>query len=163
MHRNAMDETGSAFAPSVASDTFAATQSTLAIAVSHRLDLTNGVVIEPVSSIGWRHDFDGVDQSVTLDLSSVPFTTQAAPFGDDAFRAARCHRAGLGSLCARRFLGGKAVRQPRRLQLRGSGDASVMRAVAPGAFTTCHKAANMAKETLSRHFRHVSQFGGDLG
>lgn len=84
-HRETMDETGSVFALSVPGQSFDETQTTLAVALSHRFALSNGVVIEPVASAGWRHDFGGIDRTTQLGILGESFANDGAEIGDDAF------------------------------------------------------------------------------
>jgi outer membrane autotransporter protein len=84
-HRDRMDETGSVFALAVPGETFEETQTTLAVALSHRFALSNGMAIEPVASLGWRHDFGGIDRATQLGILGEAFVNDGAEIGADAF------------------------------------------------------------------------------
>ncbi|MBS7544711.1 S8 family serine peptidase [Ancylobacter oerskovii] len=84
-HRDGMGETGSLFALSVPGQTFDETQATLAVAFSRRVVLSNGTVLEPVLSAGWRHDFGDLAQTSDLDILGTIFETESAPIGSNAF------------------------------------------------------------------------------
>lgn len=83
-NRDDMDETGSLFALSVPGDTFDETQATLAVALSRRFHLANGMVVEPVASLGWRHDFGEITRASRLGLLNETYTVGGADVGADA-------------------------------------------------------------------------------
>lgn len=98
-HRDGMDETGSVFALSVPDQRFDETQTTLAVAVSHRVALSNGIVLEPVASVGWRHDYGDIDRTTQLGILGERFDNDGAEIGADAFLG----RLGLTAIASDRF------------------------------------------------------------
>ncbi len=83
--RDRMDETGSVFALDVPEETFSETQSTLAVALSRRFALGNGMALEPAASVGWRHDFGDLSNSARLGFLGAGYTVRASDIGADAF------------------------------------------------------------------------------
>ncbi|MBB4123170.1 S8 family serine peptidase [Martelella radicis] len=84
-HRNAMNETGSLFGLAVPEDTFSQTQTTLALDLSRRFARDNGMVFEPVASLGWRYDIGELDRSSQLGILGGGFEADGADIGRNAF------------------------------------------------------------------------------
>ncbi|MGX1307203.1 subtilase-type serine protease [Amorphus suaedae] len=113
--RDAATETGSVFALTVPAETFTETQTTLAVALSHRFALANGVLLEPVASVGWRHDFGGIDRGTDLGLLGAAFSADGAEVGDDAFLGSL----GLTAVASDRFALGASYQAEIRDNLTG--------------------------------------------
>ncbi|WP_018701330.1 autotransporter outer membrane beta-barrel domain-containing protein [Amorphus coralli] len=114
-HRSSVDEAGSAFALSLPGQTFEETQTTLALAVSKRFVLDNGLVLEPVASVGWRHDFSDLDEAARLGLHGASFEADGAEIGSDAFLS----RIDLTAMATDRFAFGASYQAEIRDNLTG--------------------------------------------
>ncbi|TCT34722.1 autotransporter-associated beta strand protein [Martelella mediterranea] len=84
-HRHSMRETGSALGLSLPSETFEETQTTLAMAFSRDIVFDNGLRLEPLLSLGWRHDYGDVSRSSESGIFGGNFEVNGADIGADAF------------------------------------------------------------------------------
>ncbi|WP_165972886.1 S8 family serine peptidase [Martelella mediterranea] len=94
-HRDSMKETGSKLGLALPSETFEETQTTLAIAFSKDIAFDGGLRLEPLLSLGWRHDYGDVSRTSELAIFGGRFDATGADIGADAFvgRAALTARA----------------------------------------------------------------------
>ncbi|MCD1633327.1 S8 family serine peptidase [Martelella mediterranea] len=94
-HRDSMQETGSNLGLSLPSETFEETQTTIAMAFSKDIAFDSGLQLQPLVSLGWRHDYGDVKRATDLEVFGGSFSAQGADIGADAFvgRAALTARA----------------------------------------------------------------------